>query len=147
MVETKETPKEEVEPKEPSEEPVPKKKRRPKKHKKLIRRKVSKKEKAANLPAMLRLVVESGEVEFGTHNTLKNTKLGTLKAVVLAGNAPPETQENIRRYCALSDIPIIKFPGSSLELGSVCGRPHPVAVLAVKKLGASNLLDFVAKKK
>lgn len=128
--------------------PAAKKKGYTKQQKKLVRRKVSKKEKEGNLPSLLRLAVESGSVDFGTHQAIVRAKAGKSKVLVLAQNAKPATRDAVRESCAASNTPLIEFPGTSIELGSICGRPHTVAVLAVDDVGAATaLMDFAVKKK
>jgi len=122
-----------------------KKKGPTKEEKKLIRRRVSKKESEGSLQTAIRLAVEGGAVEFGMRHAMKESLRAGAKAIILASNAPVNIRQRVQRYCALSGVSIIDFPGSSLELGSVCGRPHQVAMLVVKDTGASNLLDFAKK--
>jgi len=135
---------ERTEPEEPvGDAPAPKKKaRRFKIEKKLIRRRMPKKTTLSTLHAALRLAVETGKVQFGTRSAVKNTLLGNARVLVLAANAPISTREQIQRYSALSSIPLIEFDGSSLELGSVCGKPYPVSLLSVYEMGSSNLMEL-----
>jgi large subunit ribosomal protein L30e len=119
------------------------KKREPKK---AVRRRKSKKEKESPLASALRLAVESGEVEFGSKSALVNSKKGDAKLFVLAANAPSATRDQVLKQVKAKSLSLIEFEGSSLELGSVCGKPYPVAVLSVHKAGTSNILDLAKKK-
>jgi large subunit ribosomal protein L30e len=113
---------------------------------KVIRKRKSKKEKENPLSSAVRLTVESGKVGFGSRKGLKDLLLGSVKLVVVAGNVPPSLAEDVRRYGEISGIPLVEFPGTSLELGSICGKPFPVSVLAVYDEGVSNILEFGKKK-
>lgn len=113
-----------------------------KKKKKVVRRRKSKKEKEKPLISAVRLAVESGKVDFGARTGIK-TKA---KLFVVAGNAPDRIKEKVSTYAKTSDIPLITFDGSSMELGSVCGRPFPVSVLSVYDEGSSNILELAKKK-
>ncbi|MBD3398252.1 50S ribosomal protein L30e [Candidatus Micrarchaeota archaeon] len=113
---------------------------------KVIRKRKSKKEKENPLSSAIRLAVESGKVGFGSRKGVKDILLGNLKLVVLAGNVPPALAEDVKRYGQLSEILLVEFPGTSLELGSICGKPFPVSVLAVYDPGVSNIMEFGKKK-
>lgn len=129
------------------EEPAVEGKARVKSKKKVIRKRKSRKEKENPLSSAIRLAVESGRVGFGSRKAVKDLLLGKVKLVVVAGNAPPALAESVSRYGELSSIPIVEFPGKSLDLGSICGRPFPVSVLAVYEEGVSNIMDFGKAKK
>jgi len=96
----------------------------------------------AGLSKAIRQCVDSGKVEFGSNSGVKKSLSGGAKMVVLAGNCPKEIAEDVSRFCKLSGIPAVKFEGTSMELGTVAGRPHPIAVLAVLDAGNSGILEF-----
>lgn len=120
----------------------PKKKVRSKKTR-VVRRRKSKKEKERPLTGAVRLAVESGKVDFGSRTAMAGAKA---KAFVLAGNAQAAVREKILSAARAAGIPVIEFDGTSMELGSVCGRPFPVSVLSVYDEGSSNLLELAKKK-
>ena len=113
---------------------------------KVIRKRKSKKEKENPLSGAIRLAVESGKVGFGSRRGIRELLMGNAKLAVVAGNVPPELAEDARRYGGISGIPMVDFPGTSLELGSICGKPFPVSVLVVYEEGVSNIMEFGKKK-
>jgi len=117
-----------------------------KKRKKVVRRRKTKKEREKPLTVAVRLAVESGKVEFGARTGIAASLLGKAKLFIVASNTPKETREKIERYAKISKIPLINFDGSSMELGSVCGRPFPVSVLSVYEEGSSNIMELAKKK-
>lgn len=119
------------------EEEKPKKKK-----KKVVRRRKTKKERENPLTTAVRLAVESGKVEFGSRRGISASLNAKAKLFVVAGNTPAEVKEQVHKYAELSEVPVIDFPGSSMELGSVCGRPFPVAVLSVHDVGNSNIMEL-----
>lgn len=129
---------------EPAEgaEGEPKKKVRSKKTR-VVRRRKSKKEKEKPLAGAVRLAVESGKVDFGSRTAIAGAKA---KAFVLAGNVQAGVREKVLSAAKAAGIPVIEFDGTSMELGSVCGRPFPVSVLSVYEEGASSLLEHAKKK-
>ena len=117
-----------------------------KKQKKVIRRRKTKKEKENVLTSAVRLAVESGKVEFGARTGIAASILGKAKLFVLASNTPAETKQKVEGYAKISNIPVVGFEGTTMELGSVCGKPFPVSVLSVYEEGSSNLMEFAKKK-
>lgn len=90
----------------------------------------------------VRQCVDSGKVEFGSNTGIKRALSGKAKLVVIASNCPSEVREDVLRFCKLSGIANAVFEGTSVELGTVVGRPHPVSVLTVYDVGNSNVMDY-----
>ena len=123
-------------------EKVPKEKKK----KKVVRRRKTKKERENPLTVAVRLAVESGKVEFGARTGLLASLTGKAKLFVTASNTPAEIKEKVGKYAKNSSVPLIEFEGSSMELGSVCGKPFPVSVLSVYDEGSSNIMELAKKK-
>lgn len=115
---------------------------KPKKKKKVVRRRKTKKERENPLTTAVRLAVESGKVEYGSKKGTTASLLGGVRLFVVAGNTPAETMDKVKNYAKQSNIPVIIYPGSSMELGSVCGRPFPISVLSVYDVGTSNIMEL-----
>ena len=90
----------------------------------------------------IRVAVDTGKVILGLNKSIQAIKLGNGELVVMAANAPKNVQEDIEVYSKLSEIPVHVFDGSSVELGSICGKPFTVAVLVVQEPGDSNILEL-----
>ncbi len=131
---------------EEEEETKSEEKKTRKKKKKVVRRRKTRKEKENPLHVALRLAVESGKVEFGARTGILAALLGKPKVFVIALNTPHGTREKVVSYAKLSSIPVLEFGGSTMELGSVCGKPFPVSVLSVYEEGNSNILKLAKKK-
>jgi len=142
MAEEKEEISEESDVEEIAEEVVGAKK---KKTKKVVRRRKTKKEKEKPLTSAIRLAVESGKVAFGARSGLSASALGKALLFVVASNAPSNIREKVVQYSGVSKTPLLIFEGSSIELGSVCGKPFPVSVLSIYDAGASPILDLAGK--
>ncbi len=91
----------------------------------------------------LQMAIKTGEVVLGSKKTLKLVLHGKAKLVVIAANAPPELKRDIEYYAKLSNIPVYKFPGTNIELGTLAGKPFSVAAMAIVDPGQSNILDIV----
>ena len=90
----------------------------------------------------IRVAVDTGKVILGSNKSIQAIKLGNGELVVLAANAPKTLKEDVEVYSKLSEIPVHVFDGSSVELGSVCGKPFTVSVLVVQEPGDSNILEL-----
>ena len=102
-------------------------------------------ENEGSLERAIRMAVDSGKVEFGMRVAYKRSLSGAAKAFVLSANCPKYQKVGIEKFAALSGVAVLSFPGTSVELGSVCGRPHPVSVLAVQDAGNSKILSLAKK--
>ena len=90
----------------------------------------------------IRVAVDTGKVILGSNKSLQAIKLGNGELVVMAANAPKNLKEDVEIYSNLSEIPVHIFDGSSVDLGSICGKPFTVSVLVVQEPGDSNILEL-----
>lgn len=88
----------------------------------------------------IRKAAETGRVMIGTEKSIKTMKTGEAKLVIVAENVPQKTREDIEYYSQLSGIRIRTFEGSGMELGTLCGKPFVISVVAVISAGESNVL-------
>jgi len=91
----------------------------------------------------LRTAIKTGKVLIGSKSTLKSLRLGKSKMIIIASNCPLNIREDIEYYCKLSSTPYYVYPGSSWELGALCGKPFMVAALSINDPGESNILSLV----
>ena len=119
--------------------------RKRRKEKKAVKKRKSKKEKENPLARAVRVAVETGKVEFGAKTGVKDALLGKAKLIVVSEKAPQTLKEDLNYYAKLSKIPVLVYEGTSMELGSICGKPHPVSVLSVYETGSSDILELVKK--
>jgi len=96
-----------------------------------------------DLEKSLRQAMETGKVELGMDSTMKATKTGRARLVIVSSKFPAEARSDLRHYAALSRVPVFEFLGNSTDLGRVCRKPFQVASLAVIDPGASNILSAV----
>ncbi len=93
----------------------------------------------------IRIAVDTGKVSYGTDSAKQALLNKQAKLVIIAENAPQDIKEDINRYAEISEVPVLEFSGSSLDLGAVCGRPHFVATLTIMALGDSDIIKAVKK--
>jgi len=91
----------------------------------------------------LRMAIKTGKVRFGSKEAIKAAKLGKAKLIVIAENAPKELKDDIIYYSKLSKIPTYIYKGTSVDLGTLCGKPFMVAAVIIYDEGESRILEFV----
>ena len=89
----------------------------------------------------IRVAVDTGDVTLGSEKSIQSLKLGKGQLVIVARNAPKNILEDVEYYANLSEIPSLVYDGTSVDLGSVCGKPFTVATLIVNDPGDSTILD------
>ncbi|MDR3063689.1 MAG: 50S ribosomal protein L30e [Methanobrevibacter sp.] len=91
----------------------------------------------------IRVAVDTGDVTLGSEKSIQYLKLGKGLLVVVASNAPQAILEDVEYYAKLSKIPVHVYDGSSVDLGSVCGKPFTVATLIINDPGDSTIIDVM----
>lgn len=98
-----------------------------------------------DLNKSIRMAVDTGKVLLGSEKTIKAALSGNAKMIIVASNCPTERKQDLKHYTQLSDVPVLEYVGTAIELGNVCGKPFPVAAMTVLDAGNSDLLDAVKK--
>ena len=76
--------------------------------------------------------LKSRNAIIGTRASIKFIKANQAKVIVIANNAPDIIKDEIDHIAKLSSSRCETFDGNSRELGTFCGKPFPVSVLAIK---------------
>ncbi len=90
----------------------------------------------------IRRAVDTGKVLFGTKESLYSLKHGDGLLLVVTKNAPVLGLEEMNHIASLANVPVYKFAGNGLELGSVCGKPYVISTLLVTNEGKSKVLQL-----
>lgn len=91
------------------------------------------------------MVIKTGKVDVGENAVLSALLTSSPKLILISGNCPTKLKERVIYYSMLSATPFHIAEENSIELGSVCGKPFPVSVLAVMDEGESNILSKIRK--
>lgn len=89
----------------------------------------------------LNIALETGKVALGSNKTVDSLLYGEPKLVIMSSNCPRKQTESITYYCALAKVKCVSVKETSIELGSGCGRLHPLSVVAVLDEGESSILE------
>jgi len=90
----------------------------------------------------IRMVVESGKVDFGVRTGRMHALRGDAKMILVASNCPKATRDEVVQAAQKSNVNVKVVEFTSLELGSVCGKPYPVSTLSVLDAGNSEILSL-----
>ena len=88
----------------------------------------------------LRLAIDSGEVYVGSKQACKAAESGKAKLVIVASNCPLDAAEVARS----GKTAVHSFKGNNSVLGAACGKPFPIAMVAILKAGKSDVLSLKA---
>ncbi|MDE1874280.1 MAG: 50S ribosomal protein L30e [Candidatus Micrarchaeota archaeon] len=95
----------------------------------------------ADLNNDLRLAVDTGSVALGTKETERAINGNRAKLVVITSKGKQDANDDLTHLCSVAGVKIVRFEGSSMELGTVCGKPHSINSLAVIEPGNSKILE------
>ena len=88
--------------------------------------------------------VETGKVTLGSNKTVDSLMNENPKLVLLSGNCPKKQRDAITYYAKIAGIPCVTLAETSIELGSVSGRPHPISAMTIIDEGDSTILEVKA---
>lgn len=89
-----------------------------------------------NLDKALIKVIRTGKVIIGSNRTIDTAVNNEAKMVVLAANCPKDVRTKIES----TNVPILNYPGTGMELGPACGKPYIIAAMAIIDSGESDIL-------
>jgi large subunit ribosomal protein L30e len=92
-----------------------------------------------NVDKSLIKAVKTGKVIFGANRTAEAAANGSAKIVILASNCP----EDIKKKTQETNVSIMEYEGTSVELGPVCGKPFTIAAMAILDVGESDILATI----
>ncbi len=98
---------------------------------------------SADINRALQIAVKTGKVTFGYKESLEALRAGKAKLIVVAKNLPPEKSEKIFRYAEMLNIPVLRYDGSSMDLGVLCEKPYTVSAMAIREVGDSEILKVI----
>jgi large subunit ribosomal protein L30e len=81
----------------------------------------------------LKEALNKNKAIIGSGRTIKYLKAKELKIIIISENCPDNLRKDIEHYSKLSGTKLEKFNGTSIQLGVFCGKPFPIATVAVMK--------------
>lgn len=102
-------------------------------------------ESIVDIDKAISTAVKTGRVLFGANNAVKSAKLGRAKIIIVASNCQRNVMDDIMYYSKFSDVPVIIYKGSSIDLGITCGKPFMVSALTIRETGDSDIVKLTEK--
>ena len=78
-------------------------------------------------------ILRKKKIVYGYREVKKKMLKGVVDLIIIAKNCPPALKRDLLNLCVTFGINHEEFDGTTMELGTVCGRPHPISVLGVLK--------------
>ncbi len=82
--------------------------------------------------AEIKKALSENRITIGSREVLKKLKLGKPKLIVIASNCPENIKKDIEYYSKLAGVELKIFDGTARELGVFCGKPFPIAAIAIE---------------
>jgi large subunit ribosomal protein L30e len=90
---------------------------------------------------IIKKIVETGEVSFGSRSVSK--KGDKAKLLIVAENCPKKVRDAAEKAAR----PVYTYNGTSLALGELCGKPFPIAAMAVINPGQASITALLKEAK
>ncbi|MBI4177449.1 MAG: ribosomal L7Ae/L30e/S12e/Gadd45 family protein [Candidatus Aenigmarchaeota archaeon] len=78
----------------------------------------------------LKNALEKNKVIIGAEESFRAVGAGKAKTLVYAANCPVVLREKLKTVAVANKAGVEQFDGNSVELGTMCGKPFAVSVLA-----------------
>ncbi len=98
-----------------------------------------------NFNNQIRVALRTGKAEFGCKKAEELVRTKKTKVIILASNCPEPNKSKILHDAKSSKVPTYIYPGTSLELASLCEKPFIVGAISIKDPGDSEILRLVEK--
>ncbi|MEM2974389.1 MAG: 50S ribosomal protein L30e [Candidatus Micrarchaeia archaeon] len=98
-----------------------------------------------DLQKAIRIAVETGKTNMGARQARTLALKGGAALLIISSNCPKQIMEEIIHYAEKSKTPYYKANFTSMEIGSICGKPFPVSILSIIEPGNSDILRIIEK--
>ena len=89
------------------------------------------------------MTISTGRIHLGSKIALREMRRGRAKMAIISSNCPDEITERVENYGRLANIPVLRHPKDSIDLGVLCGKPFPVSAIVINDPGDSKILSLV----
>lgn len=94
----------------------------------------------------LRNTIDTGKIICGSNQAKKECLIGEPKLIIVSSTISKMDEDLFKHYTKLLNIPLIEYPEGSTELGSVCGKPFAISIIAIVDEGKSSILEVINEK-
>ena len=79
----------------------------------------------------IKKALAENKITIGAREVMRKLKMEKPKLVVIAQNCPENIRKDVEYYAKLAGVKVEVFNGTGKELGVFCGKPFPIAVVAI----------------
>jgi len=98
-----------------------------------------------DLQKAIRIAVETGKTTMGSRQAKVFALKGGAAMLLISKNCLKQVKEEIIHDADRSKTPYYEADLTSVEIGSVCGKPFPVSILSILDPGNSDILKVLEK--
>jgi large subunit ribosomal protein L30e len=78
----------------------------------------------------LKQAIKDKKMVFGTKETIKGLKQGSVSKVFLASNRPAQIKEDVKHYAKLAEADVVELDVLDDEVGLICKKQFSISVLS-----------------
>jgi len=94
-------------------------------------KKANKEQSNTNDSEIIKKAREDNKIVIGFNSVMRTLKKEKIKHIFVAQNCPEEQLEKVLDDASIAGITVKVYPGSSIDLGVLCRKPHSVSVLGI----------------
>ncbi|MEK6973166.1 MAG: 50S ribosomal protein L30e [archaeon] len=91
----------------------------------------------------IRRAVDTGKAVCGEKVCKRAIMNDDGELAITSKNMKNEEKEEVKYLSGLAKMPYYEFEGTSMELGTVCGKPFGISVMVIKNMGKSKLNQLI----
>ncbi len=80
----------------------------------------------------IKKAIEEGKLIIGSREIIKKLKMDKLNLIVVAKNCPENIRKDLEYYSKIAEVDVVEFDGTERDLGIFCGKPFPIAAVAIE---------------
>lgn len=96
------------------------------------------------LEKLIKEAIASGKYKKGTKEVMRFAK-GS-KLILVSDSVSDKNRVSIEDQAKASDIPVLKFRGTSVMLGRACNRPHRITMLSIRTGSEEEIQNILSEK-
>tara|TARA_B100001971_G_C18161507_1_gene521643 strand:+ start:268 stop:531 length:264 start_codon:yes stop_codon:yes gene_type:complete len=85
--------------------------------------------------------MRDGKYDLGVKESAKSLK--NVKLLVYSNNLDKVVISKIEKSCKKLSVPTVAYPGSSMMLGQICGKPFKVSAISMRSIGDADISPLV----
>ena len=78
-------------------------------------------------------IIKEKNVVFGTEQTLKAAKNGTLKTAFISNNCKLDIKDDLTKYSSIGTFELVELDINNRDLGTISKKPFSISIVGVLK--------------